>query len=647
MSSMVTRASRMATTLRLRLSARAWLLLGMGLASALFLTTLQTTINGSSSPYTTDTGEIQNALPRWGTIHWTGYPQYSLIGSLLVSLLRLAGIAPAAGASLVSALWATVAIGLLIALARELGAPLPAAVIGSWIVALSTSFWMNASLAEVHAMTVAVTLATLWLAVRFGNGGRPRDLLWLAFAFSQGVVHQRAVLLLAPAVLVLIAPQLRVLWRHLLPAIGISLLAPLTYLYLPVRAWMGADWIFGDIGSLQRLWVMLVDNRAERIVEIPARLSDWPERFRLVFDTLNNDLSWPLLALGLAGLFLLTWPRSRRIAIALALSWIPYAGLSVLIWRGGEVGDALLAVRLPILPMTGLGLTLLLGWLWRRLAGYTPARRLKIAMVALVSIGLVALAVANYPKIVAVTRDPSAEDVIAMVEQATPPPDDRPTALLSIWGNDFWALSYAQAYQARLPGLRLVNHNDRFRRLLGSGTRLWALSRTFYWHPIARWEERLNAPLALSSVAPGIVQMSLAPQTEPGHAAAGSLLDLENGIGVVDASLSRRSDSQLLLKMIWLAGDAPDADYSVAVHLVAFDPPRGPEDILSQADQQHPVEGWYPTSRWTAGEIVTDHYLIDVPAGSQPVAVRVGMYRQQPDGSFENSPWLSLPIPAP
>jgi hypothetical protein len=43
-----------------------------GLVTAvLFAITLQTHINGGSHPYVTDVGEIQNALPRWGTIHYT------------------------------------------------------------------------------------------------------------------------------------------------------------------------------------------------------------------------------------------------------------------------------------------------------------------------------------------------------------------------------------------------------------------------------------------------------------------------------------------------------------------------------------------------------------------------------------------------
>jgi hypothetical protein len=91
------------------------------------------------------------------------------------------------------------------------------------------------------------------------------------------------------------------------------------------------------------------------------------------------------------------------------------------------------------------------------------------------------------------------------------------------------------------------------------------------------------------------------------------------------------------------------------VHLLAQQPPTGPQDILAQADRAHPVYGWYPTTQWEQGEVVADTYMLSVPAGtlpagtlpaeSAPVGVRLGMYRVNAQGGFENSPWLYLPLP--
>jgi hypothetical protein len=124
----------------------------------------------------------------------------------------------------------------------------------------------------------------------------------------------------------------------------------------------------------------------------------------------------------------------------------------------------------------------------------------------------------------------------------------------------------------------------------------------------------------------------------------GPELDLGDGVWIRSAQVSPGRDGSLVLTVYWQAEVPPALDYSVAVHLVAHDPPRGAEDILSQADQAHPVYGWYPISRWHAGEIVRDHYLVEVPDGAEPRAVRVALYRANGSGGFVNSPWLSLPV---
>ena len=95
------------------------------------------------------------------------------------------------------------------------------------------------------------------------------------------------------------------------------------------------------------------------------------------------------------------------------------------------------------------------------------------------------------------------------------------------------------------------------------------------------------------------------------------------------------------MTVYWKAQRRPAFDYSVAVH----SPPLSPtgQRISSLADQSHPVSGWYPTSRWEPGEVVRDDYVLSVPEGAAPVGVRVGMYYQDDEGGFVNSPWLFVP----
>ena len=614
-----------------------WAILAAVIAFALFLSTLQTDINGSEHPYATNVGNFQNALPRWGLVHRPGYPLYCLTGSLFVNGMRLLGLEPAVGASLWSAAWGGVTVALLTLLAHTLGSPAPAAAWGGLVAALSTSFWADASLAEVHTLTTAFVAASLLLALRFERKGRRADLLLLTLAFSQSIAHQRSVLLLAPVTLLLVTPRLRSIGRELLPMAGLVALAPLVYLYLPLRAWQGASWMSSvSPGTWHGFWAMVTDTKVERVVQWPRSLAEVGIRAEGMLNILADDLPLFVLALGLLGLLLPALSGQRCRALALTLAWVPYVPLCILIWEG-RVFDALLAAKLPMVLLSGVGLALLAGWLARCLPWTTWP--LAAVMVAL----LLGLVVAHRPAVLAISRDRAAEEIIATAEQVAYPVESRPIAFMALWGRDFWALAYAQAFRGQLPGLNLVPHDAHFGELIANGSRLLTLSRTMYRCPISWWEERLGR-VHLTSAAPGVIELGTVPLLHAAEVPAGTSLELGNFIRILSAQLMLTSPKTYLLTIYWQAEDIPLFDYSVAVHLVSHDPPWGPQDILAQADRAHPVDGWYPTSRWSKGEIVRDHYLIRTPDGGQPVAVRLTMYRQAADGQFINSAWLSLPL---
>jgi hypothetical protein len=629
---------------------RLWLAVTIVVTAGLYISALQWGVSGSDHPYATDVGEIQNALPRWGTIHYPGYPLYSALGSLVVTLLRLLGIAPAAGSSLFSALWGVATVVVLFALARELGAgPAPAA-LGAIAAGLTTSMWVDSSLAEIHTMGAALTVAALLFALRFGRSGQARDLLWLGAAFSLGLAHQRNTLLLAPALVLLAWGRWAVVWRQLPRLLAIAAAALLTYLYLPLRAWQGARWTFGAVGTWQGFLQIFLDTKVERIVAQPADLAGWLARARVLAGLLHDDLWLPALALGLAGLWLVPvmrrgGPQSQatkgsrwqpwREAAALTLAWLAVVPLALVIWEG-RVSDALLAVKLSLPLLAGVGLAL---------AGQALARLDRRAG-ALAAVALAALvgaeAHAHRPAVLAVTRDPAAEEIIARVEQVAQPAGSPPATFMALWGNSYWALTYAQAYRGQLAGLNLVDHNADMAAVVARGERLLTLSETLYRLPLDWWEARLGR-VHLASPAPGIVELRPQP-AGPDSVPPGPGLDLENGLRILSAGLEATGDGAWVLTVHWLAERPPQADYAVAVHLLAQDPPQGAADVLAQADRQHPVDGWYPTSRWAAGEVVCDSYLISAPPGSRPVAVRIGMYQALPEGGFENSPWLTLAL---
>jgi hypothetical protein len=634
-SSTVARALRDGSIVRNR---RLWVTAAVVVSFGLFLSTLQIGANGSQHPYATDVGEIQNALPRWGILHDSGYPLYAAIGSLFVILLRVVGVAPAAGASLFSALCGAATVGFAVAMAQEMGIDGPIAALGVLAVAVSTSVWVDSSLAEVHTLTLALTAATLFFASCFGRTGSRRDLLLLTLFFTQGVGHQRAVILLVPAVVLLTWPKLREVWRSLGYVVLVALLAPLVFLYLPLRAWMGATWTYGSPGTWEGFVAKALVDQTDLVVQWPGGVQEWLSRGVTVAGLLADDLLWPLMLAGLIGLAVLSFTRARRIGAALTLAWAPYVLLALIIWEY-RVSDALLAVKLPVALLAGVGLAALLDWLAKR------ARIVGVVAAVALAVALLAWAGRTRPFVLSITRDPYAETVIAKVEQLVPLPEDRQTTLAVLWGHDYWALAYAQECEGRFEGLNLVDHNADMRVISKEG-RMLTLDGTFHVIPLSWWEEQMGGRLFLSSAAPDIVEFGVNPPVDPALAPSDVGFDLGNGLRVRSATVEAGpAPGQLHVIVYWEVVGPVSGDYSVAVHLVALDPPQGSEDILDQADLTHPVENWYPTGQWSLGEVVRDDHVLDVPAGSSPVAVRIAMYQVDGSGAFVNTEWLSLPVP--
>jgi hypothetical protein len=87
------------------------------------------------------------------------------------------------------------------------------------------------------------------------------------------------------------------------------------------------------------------------------------------------------------------------------------------------------------------------------------------------------------------------------------------------------------------------------------------------------------------------------------------------------------------LTLHWRALAAPAHDYSVSLRL--YD---GAGAQLYQVDSQHPVLGTYPTSRWAAGQVVSDYYEIQLDRALARGSYHWGvtLYRALPEGGWES-----------
>jgi hypothetical protein len=159
-----------------------------------------------------------------------------------------------------------------------------------------------------------------------------------------------------------------------------------------------------------------------------------------------------------------------------------------------------------------------------------------------------------------------------------------------------------------------------------------AMGRPLY---IARAYDGLADRWHPSSVGPLIALNSepahrLPPQLQPLSVQLGDAVELA---GFAYGEADFYPGTVVPLTLYWHALRRPAADYSVSLRL--YDN-AGSE--VFKADVQNPVLGSYPTSKWSAGEVVADYHEIQLPGNLAPGPYQWGvlLYRSLPEGGWEN-----------
>lgn len=143
----------------------------------------------------------------------------------------------------------------------------------------------------------------------------------------------------------------------------------------------------------------------------------------------------------------------------------------------------------------------------------------------------------------------------------------------------------------------------------------------------ASWTIELtgSAPSRCGWLRPATPRCALPPVRLAGEAAA------EDAYNFADLLLLRAVDlvttsaapgGQVAVTLTWQGLQALPKDYTVFVHLL------GPDGLVHGQVDAWPVSGTRATSGWSPGEIITDPYLITVPADAPPglYQVEIGLY---------------------
>jgi hypothetical protein len=600
------------------------------IVAVVYLLTFQTDICSNSSEYVIDSGEYQIALSSWGTVHHTGAPTYSLVGAAFVSLLRLVGIAPAAGAALFSVACTLVALGFIYALGVRLTGNPWAAGAAVLALALGQSFWINHVIAELRAFGSMLLAASLWLAVRYSETGSTKLLYALAFVWGQAVVHHRLAVFAALALAVLVLPTLsngRRVPQLLAGSLGMGLLAFAFYLYMPLRARMGA-WTYGDPGTWQGFWFIFWAREVPFLMVPPSTVAKLLDNIRIVLAQLIFEWTAPgLIAIGLGLLVAVGWRKTWQFGWAL-VAWVATFMVYLFVLPEAVSPEKVL---LWVSLVLALALAILVARLWkaRTWAG-------AIGAAALVTLAGVS-GVMHRQDVLALTRDPHGREIITLLKTempAGPVSHNSEPTFMALWGGDYFAAAYGSRVTSELRGFRVVDHRADFKQIVDSGSRLITLPSTFVERPKSWWRQQIGGAY-LSSAGLGLVEIGARPPLTSADVPPGTPVELGDGISLVAPAI-KSANGALRVTLYWQAVQTPSQNYSVFLHLSDKDLISAAEDIIAQADSQNPVYGWYPTTKWSAGEIVREDYELVVPPGETPRLLDVGLYTRDADGAFHN-----------
>ncbi|MBI5668123.1 MAG: DUF2723 domain-containing protein [Chloroflexi bacterium] len=550
------------------------------------------------------------------------------------------------------------------------------ALLATLLFGLTRTAWVHLVIAEIYSF--GLLLLVLLLAVALWPRPIRGRIYWLALIGGVGVFHHRALLMAAPALLyavwreIVVSRQSSVVssqlntkkpkienrklitnnlelgtrnselstqhsalstqYSVLIRCLLLGLLGFLPYVYLPLRANAGAEWVYGQPNTWPGFWDQFFGREAERFIGAPGSLNALLANIGAVNAVLLTDLTAPGLVAGLAGLLLaprqLAWPRA---AIPLLISAMTAYGFHILLYT-----DILSALILPITLSVAFGWGFLLAAVsfqssvfsrqWSVVGTRTiVSLRMMILLLSVLIFGVVLIA-RNQPFIRQLTSDTTGLETIALVDSAPPG-----STVMLAWGPRYFAASFAQDVQGRLQDVELVDHRADYAAILSQGRQLLTPEYTFYNQPVSWWESRLGARVYLNAAAPQLVQIKTQPELAESPPDEGIIADepaIECGLDAI------------VLRVAWVTASVPERDLSVFVHLLDAD-----GNVVAQGDQAAPVYGWRPLTSWAAGERVRDVYRL--PRREEAASVRFGLYIQAANGEFVNEVVYEVPVDCP
>lgn len=611
---------------------RSWLplVLALAVSTALFASTRMTTISGCPGEYCVDSGEFQVALALGGTVHHTGYPLYMLLGTPFVGALSWFGVAPAEGAVWYSLVWALGAVAAVWWAARIVLDDGWMAVLPALVLATLPVVWLHAAIPEVYSLHFFFSAAVVALTLRLKREWSPRVGWALAALAGFGIAHHRLAVPTSLTAAALLLPEwwrTSARWRWLCIATLIALLGFAPYIDVPLRAFAGARWIYGDPRTWEGFWFIFSGQEAAGFGQLQLFPHGLLGSLGVAAVSALEQLGWPIVIVAAAGIGAgltgtPTLKRDTALILAFAVVGLVFAAAYV----------AVLPVPVMIYPAL-MGAALLAGVAVLRLKEWGPRVTLTQARAITLSLALVwtgYVGLTRAPEVSALATDDSNQRFMRSAETDLAMPQG--AVLMAPFGPRFNALAYAKYVDGALADVQLVDHRSDFKALVGPTGRVYMAAETPFVLGLDWWRERLGPDLSVDSAGAGWISIgprALTPITPA--------VMLGDGIGIASVSAERSADGAAWhVAVTWVAAEQPGRDYSTVVfgsdqEILEL---TAPDQIVAQSDSGAPVYGWYPTTQWRSGEMVREDHMLLWPEGRELRSLVIGMYIQEADGTF-------------
>ena len=634
-----------------------------------------------------DAGEFQFVPWLPGIAHPTGYPLYILLGWLWTHLFPVGEVAWRM--NLLSAIFATMAVGLTFVVARHLleitlpDTPAVARLITAGVVsttfAVTETFWSQAIIAEVYALHALFVVAILWLVLKIrGQSNLSNAKQWsgklLAVTFGFGLTHHVTTILLSPAVLVFLWTRRRLFFykavdefldkptilKQLLIYGTLSFAPLLLYLYLPLVA---ASTPYAMLSLSDTESLTLYGNSFRGFLDHvtgsvfagqlqPAAVGI--ERVGLVWQLLREQVGWVGVVLAGLGVITMWQRRCYDLLLLTSLLFLAYVIFN-LIYFIGDVFVLFIPAWLIVCLWLGVGGLGLSHWIATNFVRYKMSpgqyivftgmqRQLGQRLQQIVTSGIsllffvlpVTLTITQFSKI----NQSDNYATTARWQEILAEPIPESAILLSNDRNEImpmWYYQYVEGHRPDLLGLfPLIVPDERYSNIGRVLDQALASERPVYFI------KPMDGLALKADITPkGTLFQATANNVQPSHLSnitlpeiivsspAGN--DVKETVMLLGYDLSSAKvvpGDEITVTLHWQTVQVLAIDYTSYVHLVTED-----GQGIAQSDHR-PGGDIYSSSYWHVGEVLRDSHTFSVPSNLPGgiYQLRVGMYYQPQPG---------------